>query len=417
MKKLSSLLCICLLGVLLVFTGCDSEEGENNVRIVEKQMVQLTDQDLRQKEDLFYKTQERGGRERTYAATDLSHIEKPASLEEFSQVFHQPPIRQDMTSTCWCFATTSLLESELKRLGKGEFKLSEMYTVYWEFYEKAMGFIRKKGDQRFTAGSEHNAVFLRMKTYGAVPAEDYTGLLGDETRHNHGPLTRELRNYLDFCKTNEYWQEDAASAAIRAILDKHLGRPPESITIEGQTMTPKEYLNNRLDLPLDDYVSFMSFKYIPFYTKGVFKVNDNWWDSDAYYNVPLDDFYEALVGAVKNGFSVALGGDTSEPGLDGEFDIGIIPTFDIHPKLIDQNSREFRFTNRTSTDDHAIHAVGIDEAPDHTWFLIKDSGGGAQRGEYKGYYFYRDDYIKLKMLVLTMHKDAAKDLLAKFPQE
>jgi bleomycin hydrolase len=302
-------------------------------------------------------------------------------------------------------------------LGKGEVKLSEMFTVYWEFYEKAMGFIRKKGDQRFTSGSEHNAVFLRMKNYGAVPAEAYTGLIGDATRHNHGPITRELRNYLDFCKTNEYWQEDAASAAIRAILDKHLGPPPDSITVDGQSMTPKEYLENKLALPLEDYVSFMSFKYLPFYTKGVFKVNDNWWDSDEYFNVPLDDFYAALESAVKNGYSVALGGDTSEPGLNGEFDIGIVPTFDIHPKLIDQNSREFRFSNRTSTDDHAIHAVGIHEAPEHTWFLIKDSGSGAQRGEHKGYYFYRDDYIKLKMLVLTMHKDAAKDLLAKFAQE
>jgi bleomycin hydrolase len=416
MKKSFPVFLLFLCAALLLFTGCSGKSG-NDLQVVEKQMIQLGDQDLRQMEDLIYKTRERRGREYSYAATDLSHIEKPASVEEFTQVFHQPPIRQDMTGTCWCFSTTSLLEAEVKRLGRGEVKLSEMFTVYWEFYEKAMGFIRKKGDQRFTSGSEHNAVFLRMKQYGSVPAEAYSGLLGDATEHNHGPLTRELRNYLDYCKANEYWDEGAASAAVSGILDKHLGKAPAEITVDGQTMTPKEYLDNVLGLNMDDYVSFMSFEYAPFYTQGVFKVNDNWWDSDVYYNVPLDEFYAALVGALKNGYSVALGGDTSEPGLSGEFDIGIVASFDIHPKMIDQNSREFRFTNRTSTDDHAIHAVGMKDMGDHTWFLIKDSGGGAQRGEHKGYYFYRDDYIKLKMMVLTMHKDAAADLLSKFPQE
>ena len=96
-----------------------------------------------------------------------------------------------------------------------------------------------------------------------------------------------------------------------------------------------------------------------------------------------------------------FGGDISEPGINGEDDIAIIPTFDIHPQLIDQDSREFRFSRKTSTDDHAIHAVGIKEAGDHTWFLIKDSGGSAQKGLFPGYYMYRDDYVKLKMLTIT----------------
>ena len=36
---------------------------------------------------------------------------------------------QDRTGTCWCFATTSFLETELIRMGKGEFDLSEMFFV------------------------------------------------------------------------------------------------------------------------------------------------------------------------------------------------------------------------------------------------------------------------------------------------
>ncbi|MCK7538213.1 MAG: hypothetical protein MZV63_48305 [Marinilabiliales bacterium] len=40
-----------------------------------------------------------------------------------------PVKNQSATGTCWCFATTSFMESELLRLGKGEYDLSEMFVV------------------------------------------------------------------------------------------------------------------------------------------------------------------------------------------------------------------------------------------------------------------------------------------------
>ena len=36
---------------------------------------------------------------------------------------------QAATGTCWCFATTSFMEAELLRMGKGEYDLSEMFIV------------------------------------------------------------------------------------------------------------------------------------------------------------------------------------------------------------------------------------------------------------------------------------------------
>ena len=38
-----------------------------------------------------------------------------------------------------------------------------------------------------------------------------------------------------------------------------------------------------------------------------------------------------------------------------------------------------------------------------------------QRGV-PGYTFYRDDYVRLKMLTFLVHKDAVKELLARFPK-
>ncbi|MDI6699029.1 MAG: C1 family peptidase [Candidatus Saccharicenans sp.] len=376
--------------------------------------VQIGEKEIQAKDEAIYKTRDYNGQKREYLSLDFNRFERPASLDEFQKIFHQPPIRQYNTGTCWSFSTTSFLESELKRLGRGEFKLSELYTVYWEYVEKARRFIREKGDSFLGEGSEHNAVFLRMKQYGVVPAGAYTGLLPGKTEHDHSALFKELRDYLDFCRKNQYWDEEKAIAYVRLILNKHLGEPPAEIEYNGQKMTPKEFLDNVLRLPLDDYVSFMSFKYVPFYTRGEYRAPDNWWHSRDYYNVPLDEFYRAIVTALKNGYSVALGGDVSEPGISGDEGLAVVPTFDILPALIDQDSREFRFYNRTSEDDHAIHCVGLTEKGDHTWFLIKDSGAGAHRGPYKGYILYRDDYVKLKMLVFTVHKEAVSDLLARF---
>lgn len=89
------------------------------------------------------------------------------------------------------------------------------------------------------------------------------------------------------------------------------------------------------------------------------------------------------------------------------------PSFDIPNKLIDQDSREFRIYNRSSTNDHATHLVGYKEMGNHTWFLIKDSAGQAYTGQHKGYFFFRDDYVRLKVLTLIVHRDAVQEILEK----
>ncbi|MGM0465158.1 MAG: C1 family peptidase [Acidobacteriota bacterium] len=405
---------IFLVFFLLIFINFSFVSCSKKEEVVQKTVIQIGDEEFQEASEAVYKTREFRGQERTYLSADFSEINKPSSLDQFAAHFHNPPIRQYWTGTCWCFATTSLLESELKRLGKGDIKLSEMFTVYWEYVEKARYFIQNKGDMHLGQGSEHNAVIERMKQYGALPADAYTGLLSGETEHNHGKLFREIRDYLNFCKENEYWDEEKAVNYVKQILNKHMGKPPETIEIDGQTLTPKQYLEDVLQLPLDSYVTLMSLKYFPFYTQGEYKVPDNWWHSDVYYNVPLDVFHQSIKGALENGYTVALGGDVSEPGKSGDEDIAIIPSYDIPSQLINQDSREYRFDNRTTFDDHAIHAVGMSELDGHEWFLIKDSGSSAQQGDFKGYYFFRDDYVKLKMLTFMVHKDAVSEVLAEF---
>jgi bleomycin hydrolase len=354
------------------------------------------------------------GQPRTVLSFDVSKIDRPADPAEFTSFFHLPPIRQDKTGTCWSFAATSLLESELRRQGKAEIKLSEMFTVYWEYVEKARRYIREKGNSFLGQGSEPNSAMERIRQYGLVRASDYTGLLGGRTVHDHGPLFREFRGYLAGLAARNDWDEVRAIAGVRAILDKHLGRPPDRITVEGRSLTPAEYLAS-LGLRPADYVAFISFMYLPFYTRGEFRVPDNWWHSQDFHNLPLYEFCLAFLRALRRGYTATLAVDFSEPGYNGENDIAVVPTFDIPPSYIDQSSREYRFTIGGSTDDHAVHCVGYEESAKGNWFLIKDSWENAYQGKVQGYFFYRDDYIRLKGLMFMVHKDAVKEVLEKFP--
>ena len=351
--------------------------------------------------------------DRTFLAADLTGFERPTTPLEFTKFFHLPPVEQGNTGTCWSFAATSLLESELRRQGKAEVKLSELFTVYWEYVEKARRFVREKGKSYLAEGSEPNSALARIKQYGLVRGADYTGLLDGKTAHDHSALIREFKEYLAGLAARNEWDEDRALAGIRAILDRHLGRPPDRISVDGRSLTPLQYLAE-LGLDPNDYVAFISFMYLPFYTKGELKVPDNWWHAADFYNLPLHEFSLAFLRALRKGFTATLAIDFSEPGYLGESDVAMVPTFDLPSSHIDQSSREYRFANGTTSDDHAVHCVGYLEQTKGNWFLIKDSWENAYWGQAKGYFFYQDDYVRLKALMFMVHKDAAKEVLEKF---
>jgi bleomycin hydrolase len=341
-------------------------------------------------------------------------VKKPESPGDFDAPFHFPPVPQYYTGTCWSFCTTSFMESEVKRLTGQEIKLSEMFTVYWEYVEKARGYIAKRGNQPFVQGSESDAVMIIWDKYGVVPEYAYTGLIKGNDKHNHKIMHGEMRDYLKFIEEKGYWDEEANIAHIREILDHYIGSPPETFKYKGRQYTPVEFVKKVLEVDTEDYVQLMSTISVPFYTSGKFDVPDNWRLTSTYYNVPLDEFYGLIKKATGKGYTVCIGGDVSEPGYNGFEDAAIVPTFDVPQDYINQDSREFRFYNKTTTDDHGIHLLAHMNIGDRDWFLIKDSSRSSRHGKFRGYYFYRGDYIKLRMLTYTVHRDIVEDLMPRF---
>jgi bleomycin hydrolase len=343
---------------------------------------------------------------------DVEGLDRPKSLDEFKTQFHNPPLGQFRTGTCWCFSATSFIETEIYRQTNKKLKLSEMFTVYYEYVEKARHYVQIRASDWNWEGSEANSVLEIMKHYGAVPAQVYSGKI-DNRRFDHHKMAEEINAYFDFVNNNKLWDEELVVNSVKLILNKYMGEPPRSFIYNDETITPREFLSRVIKIDLDDYVCCMSTLGVPFYTAGKYDVEDNWRGDSAYYNIPLEDWYNAIKLAIIRGYTVALGGDISEPGYIGEEDIALIPDFDIPQADINQDSRELRFYNETTTDDHGIHLVGYVNRGERDWFLVKDSSRRLAQGKFEGYVFYRDDYIKLKMLVFMVHKDALESGLKK----
>jgi len=346
---------------------------------------------------------------RSYLSMEFSEY-YPTDIADYEIIQHSMPKSQGSTGTCWCFAATSFLESEIMRQQSESIDLSEMYFVYWEYVDRALDFVQTRGETYFEQGSEANALKRLIPKYGCMPETAYPGKPKYREFHSHGEMLAEMKTYLDGIKNSGEWNEKLVEAGIRSILDAHMGEVPEEFTFNNQTFSPQSFYES-IDVDVLDMFSFMSTMSAPYGQKSELVEPDNWWHSDDYYNVALDDYYQTIENAVKSGYSICICGDVSEPGYNSSEEVAVVPDFDIPTEYINESSRELRLNNQSTTDDHCIHIVGFQQVDDEMWFLIKDSGSGGFDGKNKGYRFFHEDYIRLKMMNIMLHKDAARSVL------
>ncbi|MFR8911871.1 MAG: aminopeptidase, partial [Parabacteroides distasonis] len=97
---------------------------------------------------------------------------------------------QNRAGTCWCYSSYSFLESELLRMGKGEYDLSEMFTVYNTYLDRADAAVRTHGDVSFSQGGSFYDALYGMETFGLVPEEEMRpGMMYADTLSNHTELS------------------------------------------------------------------------------------------------------------------------------------------------------------------------------------------------------------------------------------
>ncbi len=84
----------------------------------------------------------------TFSATAQEKEEKKEEGFQFTVIKENPitPVKnQSSTGTCWCFSSLGFMESELLRMGKGQYDLSEMYVVSKTYTDKADRYVRLDG--------------------------------------------------------------------------------------------------------------------------------------------------------------------------------------------------------------------------------------------------------------------------------
>ena len=305
---------------------------------------------------------------------------------------------QARTNTCWSFATTSFIESELLRMGKGEYDLSEMYIIRYNYTDRLKDNYLRLGKGNTDEGGQSHDWMKIFAESGIVPDEIYDGLNYGSPTHSHG----EMNSFLKAISESSVERKNESpqyKSIVESILDTYLGTVPESFTYKGVIYTPKTFAQS-LGINPDDYIEITSMTHFPFYTMGILEVPDNW-RMKSFYNVPLDELIEIMDYSLNNGYTVNWDGDVSEPGFTHKKGIALFPE-----PVVSQDLRQKGYENFTTTDDHLMHVTGISKDQNGTKYYITKNSWGPESNSYGGYLNMSENYVRAKTLFIMVNKNS-----------
>lgn len=349
---------------------------------------------------------EKGKRQAQVAADGFTVVKSNAAT---------PVKNQARTGTCWSFSTSSLLESQfIKNTGKADIDLSEIFTVYNIYIEKAKNYILRQGKTQFSEGGLGHDLIRSYATYGAMPESVYSGLREGEKSLNHTKVVVILKRYLD-----ELLGAPAVPAnwldSFKNMLNEHLGKPPAEFEYNGVKYTPKSFAKDVLKFSSNDYVNITSFTHHPFYAPFILEVPDNF-SNGSYYNIPLADMVQMVKTAINKGYTIMWDADVSNSGFMTNNGLAMFLQRNeqetVNPVTADDkemewsvNLRQQYFENLTTQDDHLMHIVGIEKSKQgKEFFMVKNSWGVS--GPYLGYVNVSEAYFAMNTISLVVPKQA-----------
>ena len=352
---------------------------------------------------------------------------------------------QNQAGTCWCYSSLAFIESELLRMGKGEFDLSEMYLVHNTYLDRADKAVRTHGDVSFSQGGSFYDVIYGMEAFGLVPEEEMRpGVMYGKELSNHNELSAVSDAVVAAIAKGRHrsLQTDAEGMplwkkAIESIHDIYLGVRPEKFTYNGKEYTPKSFYEE-LGLNAQDYVSLTSYTHHPFYESFVLEIQDNWrWSKS--YNLPIDELMQVFDNAIMEGYTIAWGSDVSEQGFT-RMGTAVLPEESAGTDLqgsdmakwlnlseeekkntpkpttqrwVSQEERQLAYDNWETTDDHGMQIYGIAKDQNGTeYYMVKNSWG--KSGKFDGIWYASKAFVRYKTMNIVVHKDALpKDIKKK----
>ena len=359
------------------------------------------------------------------------------------QLAASPVKDQASTGTCWCFATTSFLESEILRLKGDTTNLSEMYFVRMNYLDKARRYIRLHGLANFGEGGQAHDVLNAVRDFGIMNNMDYSGLANGQEKPDHAELEAVLSGMLNALvknpsgKLSPNWMD-----AYKAVLDVYLGKIPENASFDGKPITP-EKLRDKYSINPDNYVEITSYLHHPFYSRFILEIPDNWCLGE-YYNLPVDELVKIIDHSLESGYTVAWDGDVSDRGFSFKNRVAIVPdvaltdatsidrarweklnekdrkkqfySFEkiVPEKNITQEMRQTAFDNYSATDDHLMHITGTATDQNGKRYFTTENSWSAGSNDFGGYLYLSEAYVRLNTIAILIHKDClTKDIRKK----
>ncbi|MFT6336628.1 MAG: bleomycin hydrolase [Saprospiraceae bacterium] len=340
----------------------------------------------------------------------LSHVTAQYNFKTEKRINCTEVKSQDRTGTCWSFATASFLESELIRMGHDNINLSEMFIVRNIYKDKAMNYVMRQGKANFSQGSLSHDLIRMTEKHGLITEDAYSGLINEETKHDHSEMEAGLKGFLDGIRKSKKLSTNW-KPAFAAIIDTYMGAVPKQFMHDGVAFTPKSFVETT-KLKTDNYISLGSFTHHPFYEEFILEIPDNYSNGE-FYNVPLKEMMSIIDYAILAGYSIAWDGDVSEKGFSAKNGMALLPEnakredlFTMPGKEIEvtQENRQSNFENYSTTDDHLMHLVGMALDQNGTkYYIIKNSWG--EISDFKGYLYMSENYLKMKTISVMIHKD------------
>jgi len=338
---------------------------------------------------------------------------------EYTKMLPATPVKnQAVTGTCWSFATTSFFESELIRMGKGEFDLSEMHTVRYNYINRVRDNFLKSGKGNLQEGSLSNMLFDVVNEHGMVPEEVYDGINYDSPTHNH-TLLNEYVNVIAQVPVKHKAVTPEFNNLLNSLLDIYLGKVPEKFNYKGKEYTPKNFFKS-LELNTKDYIFLTSFTHHPYYKEFILEIPDNW-NGGKYFNLPLDEFIRVIDYSIEKGYTVCWDGDMSEKSYSDKAGLAVMAdaealaaetgsklSFDRIYKEVktDELSRQKGFESKATTDDHLMHLIGKAKDKNGTVYYVVKNSWKPEINRFGGYNHLSLEYIKAKTISILVHKEA-----------
>lgn len=332
---------------------------------------------------------------------------------------------QYRSGTCWDYGTLGYLESEILRKTGKTYDLCEMFVVSKDYMDNATHYVRMHGYSQISEGGSCDDVLEVIRKHGICPedAMPAPGSMTGDSLANFNVFFPELERLVSGIvwaegkpELNRYTTEEHAPLRVEApranwqkdvqeLIDKYLGKCPDSFVFEGKTYTPLSFAES-LGINADDYVSLTSYLHHPFNQWFVIEAPYKWRLRPS-YNIPIEQLMTVLDKALDAGYTVAWGGDVSGDFLRKEgiavLPDGVVPT---------QELRQQQWDNWDFTYDHVmlIYGKALDEQG-KPYYLVKNSWG--DYGAYHGIWYMSRDYMALNTTYLFLNRNALPRSLRK----